>query len=75
MKRVLFLAPLLLLAACGPSKEERSASFMKDCVGAFTKAQCQILFSLKEDIRDAKDSADIAVGVGAASIGANAGSK
>jgi len=48
MRKIFPLSLLLLLAACGPDANERRAQFHKDCDGAFTPAQCAVLFSMQE---------------------------
>jgi predicted MFS family arabinose efflux permease len=69
----------ILLAACGPSKEERRLAFAERCkTAAFTAPQCAMLFDMAEDTRDANDAAEAGMALGAsaaASAGAAAGSR
>jgi hypothetical protein len=48
----LLLATLLI--GCGPSKNERRAAFMRDCLQGFTPPQCKVLLAIKEDVHDIK---------------------
>lgn len=73
MKKLFTISALLLLAACGPNKDERRAQFMHDCVPAFTAQQCVVLLSIKEDAHDTKESAALSTGLAGAAIGMNAG--
>lgn len=76
MRKILAAAALLLLAACGPSEEERVSAFMTKCVRTeFSYAQCEVLLSIKEEAHGARTSANIATMVSGASAGMNAGRK
>lgn len=69
----LFLVMLLLLAACGPSEDERRATWQSKCVPAFSPAQCEVLFAIKEDVRDAKSAATSSAAASGVAIGMSAG--
>lgn len=75
MKRVLILLPLFALVACGPSAAQRKLAFEQHCVPAFNKAQCDVLFSLKESSDEADSHAIAAMAVSAASLGVSAGNR
>lgn len=76
MKRALIVAGCLLLAACGPNKEERHAAFADRCTAAeFTAKQCELLFGMAEDTRDADNNAAMASGMAAGATAASAGAR